>query len=422
MALLFYGPRALLVRGVCVALAALTMSCKDNSVQTDTLIPPPAPSAPAGAGATTSVVDTRCLATGFGKLLTVSDDFPLCVVGAHAAVFSPVAPDTEPQSPLPFSAFGQPSWRMTPATANALTGGPLTGSAPPASETGVSTTLDKWTVDQPGNNRSTASRIFLHVRAGALPPTSAFTAALELPLAPTAFTLLAYAQAGGLREGELFLVNTAGFIRSSVNGVVGAAAPVVPTPERMFFYTGLSALYEGAPPAKASGLYRASCVFTEPPSCTSKAVASWSDTPGLVAADADGNLVAVHSGLGSGQEVLAFDAASLGGSVPGTRLKNDGNVTTSLTVTGRGGDRKLVLVETNNTGLPLPIQLRALSGDGGAAVLAEPGPGSINAIGRLQVFHDPSGDLWIAGDNPAAPPGERTPTFFHFSVKRTASP
>jgi hypothetical protein len=388
--------------------------CAEDT-QADTVLPGPAPSAPAGVqggGGSGSIVDTRCFnAAEIGAFVTISDDFPWCVVAVHAAQYGD--DDIDAQN---FSAFGQPSWFQDGAVNGPLTGGKTRPAAP-----GAATSLDKWTI--PGGNRSPATQNFLDVTAELVPGDSVFTAALGLYLNPVSFTLLAHASPSGDRLGETFLVNATGFIRSTVNGIVAVAPPQTPTPETMFYYTGLSAFYEGESPAKAAGLYRTSCDL-DATTCTSSLVTGWTDTPGLVASDIAGNLVAVHSSFGAGREIVGFTSAALsgGGEVSGDSLLKDANIAKSMTISTTPDQREyLFLVETTANDVAQPVAVRGVTFDAdnqSAALTDETVPGSLTAAAgvRLQVFHDPSGQLWIAADTNGNDAGG-TPTFLVLSPR-----
>jgi hypothetical protein len=397
--------------GLCVVLGL--GACAEDK-QSDTLVAGPAPSAPAGVqggGGSGTVVDTRCFsANDIGGFVNVSDDFPWCVVAVHAAQYGDDS--IEAQN---FSAFGQPSWFQEGSTNGPLTGGKTRPGAP-----GAATSLDKWSI--PAGNRTTASQNFLDVTADLVPTDSVFTAALGLTLNSVPFTILAHASPSGEKLGETFLVNATGFIRSTVNGIVAAAPPSNPSAGELFYYTGLSAYYEGESPPKAAGLYRTSCDFGAT-TCSSALVAGWSDTPGLVTTDVEGNLVAVHSSFGTGRELVGFPASSLGGETAGSALFSDSNITKSITIIDDkgAGQKYLVSVETSANDVAQPVAVRpvAFDADAQTATLGDQTiPGTLTAAAgvRLQVFHDLSGQLWIAADKNGNDPGGE-PTFLVFSLR-----
>lgn len=383
---------------ITLAAGAALIGCAEDK-QADTPVAGPAPSAPAGVqgtGGSGPGVDTRCFnAAELSAYVSVSDDFPWCVVAMHKADYGDASQNDH------FSSFGQPSWFQ-----DGSTNGPLTAGRPRAEAPGSATSLDKWTI--PGGSRSSAMRGYLDVTAELVPSDSVFTSTLALFLNPVSFTLLAHAQPSGDRLGETFLVNATGFIRNTVNGVVAVAAPKQPSPGEMFYYTGLSAFYEGESPSKAAGLYRASCDL-DATTCSSELVTGWSDTPGLVATDIGGHLVAVHSSFGGGREAVGFAQSTLsaGGAASGSSLFKDANITKSMTViegTSGSNAKYLVMAEATSNDVGLPLSVRGVTFDDEAqtaSVTDETIPGSLAASAgvRLQVFHDLGGQLWIAASS-----------------------
>lgn len=382
--------------------------CKEDA-QADTPAPALVPSAPL---ATQGQSDPRCLpATATGAFLTVSDDFPLCVIGLHTAAFGSLAQDDQH-----FSAYGQPSWANADGQDGPITGG---GCAPPTAglPSGCVTAVDRWRIGS--TPRAEASRSPVELSAGLFPEVTTFSSAAVIAVGPVSFVLAGHTSAQADRAGEVYLVRKDGFVRSSVNGLAGTALPNKSTPDSVFFYTGLSALYgvEASPP-KAAGLYRVACDF-DASTCSSAAVASWTDTPGLVSSDVDGNLVAVHSGLASGRQVVGFSAGSVGEATDGTTIKQDGDVATSLTVIGATGQPKhLVLVSQNGTGSQQDIALEPISFDGATTTLEAPLAGRIRPASgvRVQVFHDARGELWLTADTNGSADGGST-AFVHLGPR-----
>lgn len=404
-----------------VGVGASAAGCRDD-IQADSPAPTLAPSAPPGQQSKPS---GKCLsAAEILPFATLSDDFPLCVVGMHLSTYG----GDNPSDP-PFSKYGQPSWAK-----DETYDGPFTGGAcerfpgDPTKDDGddCATSVEHWSIG--GTRDAIANRAHLRVTAGTNPKETAFSALAYVPSGNVRLTLVAHTSTQPAREGEVYLVRAGTkeeqfFIASSVNGLKGVALPGKPSSSQVFFYSGESPLYVFDPPTKKeSGLYRTACDFNaSPPTCTSAIVASWEDNPGLATSDVDGNVVAVHSGLVTGQTLVGFPAGTLSGATAGTdlTLDNPTGSTSSLTIIGGAGQPKfLVVVGTGSTGLPREIKLVPVTFEGTSATAGTPEKGAITAAAgaRLQVFHDPTGELWIAVDSNGAAAGGQI-GFLHLAAR-----
>lgn len=390
---------------------ALVAGCREDP-QPDSAAPTLAPSAPPGMQ---SKPLGKCLPpSAFATFVSVPEDFPLCVAGVYAVADRTGADE----SPLVF-AYGAPVWEESEKFSGPVTGATCTKAQADSTDNPCKTAQDLWTV--PSGPDGVASPGSNALAAEPVPSPSNWMATYRLTLEGLPFSVFAHRSDQPGEPGEVIILNDADrSARASVNALGGLAYPPQATLATTFYYTGSSALYVNDVPTKAEpGLYRATCQVqkTSSRTCTSARIATWGefDTPGAIASDVDGNVVAARE-VTAGTQATVFAAGALGGASEGTSAPAEPFNTTSLTlIGGKGKPSYVVAVKESGAGVPEPITLQPVTISGTTVTLGPPsqqgitlgtglpftnpdieGSPEVTRSPVVRVFHDGAGELWMA--------------------------